>query len=49
VKAIIADNQRRAQLPIELAVVAELVIHVYKAMYRLEGDGPLVLIAYETV
>jgi len=30
-------------------LVAELGIHVCEATYRLEGDGPLVLIAYETV
>ena len=46
---ITCNVQKRFTLQLELAAVIDVGIHFVKAMYDLEGDGPLVLSCYEII
>lgn len=46
---IICNVQRKYTLQLELAAVVDMGIHFVKAIYDLEGDGPLVLCCYEII
>ena len=45
--AMFADEESLKRLKVELAIVVDLGVHLVKATYLLEGDGPLFLKAYE--
>ena len=48
-QATVSDPQQLMSLKLELAVTTDIGEHFVKAMYFLEGDGPLVFACYEKV
>ena len=47
--AMFAYEESLKRLKVELAIVVDLGVHLVKATYLLEGDGPLFLKAYEVL
>lgn len=45
--AMLEDNDFVKHLKLEMAIVVDLGVHLVKATYDLEGDGPLVLSSYK--
>ena len=47
--AILDDQQKCSRLQVELAIVIDVGEHFVKAIYSLEGDGPLVFSCFEVL